>query len=118
MIVNNLSEIINNDFYVIIIGSGPAGISTALELEKNNIKSLILEAGGKETDFNPSLFLKGEVVGDEYPDLSSTRLRQFGGTSGHWGGNCNPMIKEDLDSWPISLSDLEEYGTKDEEVAG
>ena len=112
MIVNNLSEIINNDFYVIIIGSGPAGISTALELEKNNIKSLILEAGGKETDFNSSLFLKGEVVGDEYPDLSSTRLRQFGGTSGHWGGNCNPMIKEDLDSWPISLSDLEEYSSQ------
>ena len=34
MIVNNISKILNKNFYVIIIGSGPAGISTALQLEK------------------------------------------------------------------------------------
>ena len=35
---------------VIIIGSGPAGISTANKLEKNKVKSLILEAG--DIDYN------------------------------------------------------------------
>ena len=100
MIVNNLSEILSNNINVIIIGSGPAGISTAIKLEKNKIKSLILEAGGIEQEIDSSIYLKGEVKGDEYPELSSLRLRQFGGTSGHWGGNCNPFREEDLNEWP------------------
>ena len=36
-----------NNFPVVIIGSGPAGITTALELEQKNIKCLIVEAGGE-----------------------------------------------------------------------
>ena len=45
MIVEDLSNVRNNNFFAIIIGSGPAGICTALELERKRIKSLIIEAG-------------------------------------------------------------------------
>ena len=38
MIVNNLNQIENKKFTVIIIGSGFAGISTALKLEKKVLK--------------------------------------------------------------------------------
>ena len=36
MIVKDLLNLKNINFFAIIIGSGPAGISTALELEKKN----------------------------------------------------------------------------------
>ena len=101
MIVNNSSEIINNKFFAVIIGSGPAGISTAIKLEKYKIKSLILEAGS--LDYNPDseLFLKGKIIGDKYNDLTTSRARKFGGTANEWGGNCNPMLENDFESWPI-----------------
>jgi len=116
MIVNNLSEILSNNIKVIIIGSGPAGISTAIKLEKNKIHSLILEAGGIEQTADVSDYLKGQVKGDEYPELSSLRLRQFGGTSALWGGSCNPFREEDLDEWPIKLKDLNEYSLEAKEI--
>ena len=34
MIVDDLSQIKNKNFFAIIIGSGPAGLTAALELEK------------------------------------------------------------------------------------
>ena len=109
MIVDNLDNIKKKDFFAIIIGSGPAGITTALELERKKIKTLIIEAGEIEPNTNIQKFLQGKVIGDEYADISVSRLRQFGGASGHWGGNCNPMNEADLNDWPIKKSDLEQY---------
>ena len=37
MIVKNLSDLIHNKYFVVIIGSGPAGISTAIKLEKKKL---------------------------------------------------------------------------------
>ena len=71
MIIKNLSEIKNTTLPIIIIGSGPAGISTAIKLEKNKVKSLILEAGDIYYNKNSAEYLKGSVVGDKYPDLSN-----------------------------------------------
>ncbi len=34
MIINDLSQISDKNFFTIIIGSGPAGLTLALELEK------------------------------------------------------------------------------------
>ena len=116
MIINNLSEILDINNSVIIIGSGPAGISTAIKLEKNRIKTLIVEAGDIEPEIDSSPYLSGEVQGDKYPELSSLRLRQFGGTSGHWGGNCNPFREEDLNEWPIKLKDLNKYSLEAKEI--
>ena len=41
MILNDLEDLKQNN-YVVIIGSGPAGISVALQLEKKGISSVIL----------------------------------------------------------------------------
>ena len=54
MIVNNLNEIKQHKTFALIVGSGPAGITTALELEKKKIKSLIIEAGGIKQNKNDS----------------------------------------------------------------
>jgi len=40
MILKNLDNIDLDNFPVAIFGSGPAGITTALELEKKNIKTI------------------------------------------------------------------------------
>ena len=44
-IINNFLRHINKEFEYTIIGSGPASLTLALELEENKIPCLILEAG-------------------------------------------------------------------------
>jgi len=112
MIIENLNDLNNKDHFAIIIGSGPAGITTALELESKKIKSIILEAGDITQNESSMKFLKARVSGDSYSDLSTSRLRQFGGASGHWGGNCNPLSKVNFNDWPVNNDDLDNYDYK------
>ena len=116
MIVDDLSQLSDKKNFAVIIGSGPAGITTALELEKKQIHSIIIEAGSKKNDLNNLKFLKGKVIGDEYNDLSISRLRQFGGTSGHWGGNCNLLENQDFREWPIKKIDLDPFLNRAKEI--
>ena len=69
MIIKNLSNLENKNYYVVIIGSGPAGISVALELEKKGIYSLILEAGNLNNNPNSEEFLRSVSIGDHNGDL-------------------------------------------------
>lgn len=110
MLIDDISKISKNKIpEVIIVGSGPAGISLALNLEKKKIKSLILEAGMKEVSYESQDFYKGEVVGLWPKDLTALRLRQFGGTTGHWGGSCRTLDSYDFNKWPINKNDLDKY---------
>lgn len=105
----NTETVKNKIFSVVIIGSGPAGISLALQLEKFRVPSLIVEAGDETFTEKASNRLSGEVVGNFPSDLSQLRLSQFGGTSGHWGGTCRTLDSYDFDKWLIKKSDLEKY---------
>ncbi len=109
MIIENISNINLANFPVTIFGSGPAGISLALELEKNNIKSIIIEAGGKEYSEDSQKFYEGTIIGDTLFDLSASRLRQLGGTSGHWGGWSLPLDDYSFKNWPIKSDDIKQY---------
>ena len=116
MILKNLDNINFNNFPVAIFGTGPAGISTALELEKKNIKCLLIEAGGENYSKISQEFYKGKIIGDQITNLSLSRLRQFGGTSGHWGGWSKPMEKYNLELWPLKANDLNPYLKKTCEI--
>ena len=70
MILNNLDNINLNNLPVVIFGSGPAGITTALELEKKKIKCLIIEAGSENYSESSQEFYKGKIVGDKILALS------------------------------------------------
>ena len=109
MIFNDVNNILNKNFHTIIIGSGPAGISVAKKLEKKKISSLIVEAGSMESSSKSQEEYEGKVIGDDYVDISASRLRQFGGTSNHWGGVCHPLEKHDFNKWPINKNDLDIY---------
>ena len=109
MFLKKLDNINFNNFPVAIFGTGPAGITVALELEKKNIKCLLIEAGDENYSKTSQEFYKGKVIGDGITSLSLSRLRQFGGTSGHWGGWSKPMEKYNFDLWPLNANDLNIY---------
>jgi|TARA_B100001142_G_C14328955_1_gene653349 hypothetical protein len=109
MIFQKFEDIDFNNFPVIIFGSGPAGMTVALELEKKNISSVIIEAGESEYNINSQDQYNGKIIGDNIADLSSSRLRQLGGTSGHWGGWSKPMEAYNFKNWPIEKEDLDPY---------
>ena len=102
---------------VCIIGSGPAGISLALQLEKQKIPSLVVEAGGYRWSAESQDIYRGNVIGDKYFDLDIARLRYLGGTSNHWGGWCRQLDEYDFEpkngvkntGWPIRKKDLDPY---------
>lgn len=108
---------------VCVVGSGPAGITLALELQGSGLDVLVLEAGGLEFEqASQDLYeveMTGELFGAEGSPVpvSATRLRHFGGTSGHWAGYCRPMRPVDLEprpehgrpGWPIDHEELDRH---------
>ena len=118
MIIDTLDQIDFSKNPVVIVGSGPAAITLALQLEKNNIESLLIEAGDEKYNYNSQQNYKGEIVGDEITSLTHSRLRQFGGTSGHWGGWCKPLEDFNFNNWNIGKKDLDNYSTIACEILG
>jgi len=102
---------------VCIAGAGPAGITLALELANKGIDVVLMEAGGRTYEAETQALYEGEVTGDGNTDIASSRLRQFGGTTGHWTGLCAPLNPIDFEAregvphsgWPIGRSDLDPH---------
>ena len=70
-----------------IIGGGAAGITLALGAKEAGFSTLVVEAGGFDFDDETQAVYSGTVVSDVLPTvyLRTSRLRQFGGTTNHWG---------------------------------
>ncbi len=102
-------DLLNKKYKIVICGSGPAGISLALELEKKEIECLIVEAGNELYSNLAQNRYKGEVIGNFPSDLSVTRLSQFGGTTGHWGGTCRTLDNYDFKNWPVKKENLDPF---------
>lgn len=99
-----------------IIGAGPAGISIARAMAAPGTRICIVESGGLTPEPEIQALYQGENAGIAYP-LAATRLRQFGGSSGHWGGYCRPLDPIDLEArdwvpmsgWPLGREALDPY---------
>ncbi len=101
-----------------IIGSGPAGISLALELIASGKKIVMLTGGlSKETLTNRN-FHKGIVDPiDSHEELTEFRRRAFGGASIAWGGRCIPYDPIDFEErswipfsgWPFGYDTMIPY---------
>ena len=102
---------------VCIVGGGVAGITLALELEKQGISSIILEGGGEQYESESQLLYRGKNLGKKYYSMDTARLRWLGGTSNHWGGNCRELDELDFETrdwvnhsgWPISKRTLDDF---------
>ncbi|MCB1832640.1 MAG: GMC family oxidoreductase [Geminicoccaceae bacterium] len=104
-------------FDLAICGAGPAGITLALELAASGHDVALLEGGGLEyLDHSQELY-QGENGGLDYFDLDIVRVRQFGGSTNHWGGWVRPLDGDDfarraevpLSGWPIDKADIDIY---------
>lgn len=99
---------------VCIIGAGAAGITMAMELAGTSLSTVLLESGGLQIESDTQQLAIGEVAGLPTFPLAVSRLRCFGGATGHWGGRCRPLDASDFierpwvphSGWPITLADL------------
>ena len=107
------------DLDVLVIGSGPAGLSVADRLSASGVNVLVVESG--QTRPTSRYQTLNEVTGDR--DLAPYGLgvagrRAVGGTTHAWGGltprlrECDFNTKRDYDyglDWPISFSEMSHY---------
>ncbi len=103
---------------VCVVGTGAAGVTTALELERAGLDVLLLEAGGRRMDDDAHDASRGYVADDGGHDpLELIRQRRLGGTTTQWGGRCSPLDELDFarrswvphSGWPIGLDDILPY---------
>lgn len=100
-----------------IIGTGPAGLSIALEWNNTPYKVILLEGGGFDYEEKIQDLYAGQTTGQKYYPLKSTRLHYFGGTSNHWSGYCSTFDPIDFEKrdwvphsgWPIQRADLDPF---------
>lgn len=100
---------------VVVVGSGAAGISLALELESLGRSVVLLEAGEEQYTPDSQELYSGDSVGIPLPyGLMGSRLRFLGGSTNCWGGGCGELDEIDFiqrdwvefSGWPILREEL------------
>jgi choline dehydrogenase-like flavoprotein len=103
---------------VVVVGAGPAGIVTALELASAGMDVILLESGGRKRDERIQDLADAEIVDERlHAPSSMTTQRQVGGTSSIWGGRCVPFDPIDFErrehvpdaDWPVGYDDVLPY---------
>ncbi len=103
---------------ICIAGGGAAGITLARELRGSGAEVLLLEAGPESRDEDHQTLYEGETSGEaEASQLKNSRLRAFGGTTGHWSGWCQALEPIDFESrdwiprsgWPLDRETLDPF---------
>jgi len=104
---------------VAIVGAGPIGIATALELAGSGVHVVLIESGLERNDRSAQQLSMFDSRQDDYFHSRSelTVRRQVGGTSALWGGRCVRFDHIDFEDrsitaqapWPIGYDDVEPY---------
>ena len=108
------------DYDICIIGTGPAGMSVALESLGQGKRIALIESGQVDYDDDTQALYQGDVVGHDHYDLDACRLRYLGGSSNCWNGWCAPFDTVDFEKrdyipfsgWPITKDDLKDAYTR------
>jgi choline dehydrogenase-like flavoprotein len=92
---------------VCIVGSGPAGMTVALELIGSGLSVVLLEGGGVNSEPESNALDGGQNLGLGRGEMRWCRSRRLGGTSDRWVGWCRPRSEESLSDWPLTGAELE-----------
>ena len=102
------------DYDVCIVGSGPAGMTLAVELADSGLRVAVLESGKLKTTAPADALRALSSEGIAIKEWSRERL--FGGTSTTWAGLSSPLDPIDFGSrpfaapgWPIPRETLLPY---------
>ena len=98
----------------IVIGSGPAGLTLAMELARRGRPTLVLESGVDRPSAAQDLSIAEIADPARHDDPRFATSRRLGGTSNLWGGRSVPLDPVDFDArpyvggarWPISYDEL------------
>lgn len=130
--ITNLEQTSPNDvsgFDVAVIGSGFAGVETALTLAEKGFRVLLAESGRERIETAYQDLLQLEVSGRplagrqsfnahlDDPLSEAGRVRAFGGTSAIWSGRWKRLDASDFrpkswvpfSGWPIEEEDIRPY---------
>lgn len=103
---------------VCVVGAGAAGITLATAFAERGVGTCVIESGGLELEEETQQLYRGTVTGGLPSDyLTTSRLRQFGGTTNHWGGHSLPIsahvfgrrLGVPAGEWPFSREELDAY---------
>ncbi|HHK74032.1 MAG TPA: GMC family oxidoreductase, partial [Rhizobiales bacterium] len=102
-----------------IVGSGPAGMTLALELERlGQRRILLVESGGGKV--SPDHRALSDLAAGDMPHqfpMAEAVNRCLGGTSTTWSGRCLPFDAIDFEKrdwvphsgWPVAPEDIGRY---------
>ncbi|MST32058.1 GMC family oxidoreductase [Acidimicrobiaceae bacterium USS-CC1] len=105
---------------VAVVGCGPAGVVTALELARAGIDVIVVESGGGARA-DPAevgdLSRLAQRDAARHAPMDLAVRRGIGGTSAIWGGRCVPFDPIDFErrdltadgSWPIGYDEIAPY---------
>jgi choline dehydrogenase-like flavoprotein len=108
MLITDGRRLIGSQYDCVIVGSGPAGLTVALELSASNRRVLVVETHDGGKDCAPSIAY-GHYAGGYW---NAHAIRTLGGTSAVWSGWCTTLRDEDFNnpavgvSWPITREEL------------
>ncbi len=83
---------------ICIVGAGAAGITLAREFNGSGMACALLESGGLEFDSKTQELYAGDNIGRPFLDLTTCRLRYFGGSANYWAGWCLPLDPIDFET--------------------
>ena len=110
MILNELDGLDGHRADVVVIGAGPAGLVTALELARRGVDVTLLESGFDAFSAEQQALSDAEFVAPGRHHAMEVAVRRaLGGTSLLWGGRCVPFDDIDFEpraylpesGWPI-----------------
>lgn len=118
MMTKGLQGLDNSAHDICVVGTGPVGISLALDLARSGRSVLLLESGDLRATQRAQRLSDADIVDTRvHVPMDVAVHRGLGGASNLWGGRCVPLEPIDFEpraaiphsGWPISMSDLADF---------